>query len=133
MKINKGLLDLVRAREILQHYPLLTKSIAIAPSMLADADDTAKTILALNLLGRKVAPDRMLSYFQSKNGHFQTYVGERNPSFSANCNVLMAILHAPGLSDYSSQIESISNFLCDTWFSNAVNDKWVNAKNSACI
>ena len=54
-----------------------------------------------------------------------TYVGERDPSFSANCNVLMAFLHIYDVQEYIPYIISITTFLCDTWREGLIRDKWV--------
>ena len=50
---------------------------------------------------------------------------ERNPSFSANCNILMALLHVQNLENYASQISKAAMFLCDVWSEEEVKDKWV--------
>ena len=97
----------------------------LAPQVLPDADDTSKAILTLSLLGEQVSSEHMVSYFEMKEGHFKTYVGERNPSFSANCNVLMALLHNSELDKYLPQIESITRYLCQSWLSGTMTDKWV--------
>ena len=94
-----------------------------APGLLSDADDTAKTILSLNLLGRPISPDQMIAEFETKS-HFQTYKAERNASFSANCNVLNALLHDPEPVKYLSQIHKTANFLCDSWWAGSLKDKW---------
>ena len=99
--------------------------VCIAPSIQADADDTAKTILTLNLLGRPVRAKRMTQNFKSKNGHLHTYLGERDPSFSANCNALRALLAAPDASEYMREMTSLLEFLCDSWWSGSSKDKWV--------
>lgn len=96
-----------------------------APSVLADADDTAKAVLTLNLLERAASPDDLIEHFKTDQGHFRTYPGERDASFSANCNVLKALLHTPDVEKYESQISRITVFLCDSWWSGAVKDKWV--------
>ena len=95
------------------------------PSILAVADDTTKAILTLFLLRRAINLGAMIEHFRSKQGHFQTYLGERNVSFSANCNILKAILADPGLPKYESDISSITSYLCDSWWKGAVKDKWV--------
>ena len=97
-----------------------------APHVGADADDTAKTILALNLLGCSTSPRTLLQEFEDKT-HFKTYQQERDPSFSANCNVLNALLHVENPSDYTPQIAKTLEFLCDTFRSSdkTVRDKWV--------
>ena len=102
----------------------------IVPSVLADADDSAKALLTLDLLGRDVLPDRMIDQFKSENGHFRTYPGERDASFSANCNVLIALLHSPNVEMYSSCISNIATFLSDAWWTGASRDKWVGVTSS---
>ena len=95
-----------------------------APGLLADADDTAKTIIALSFLGREVRPDRLISEFDN-GSYFLTYKGERNPSVSTNCNVLLALLHVPDSYLYAAQISRIIHYLCSAWNHSNFKDKWV--------
>ncbi|KAL8661050.1 MAG: hypothetical protein Q9202_005981 [Teloschistes flavicans] len=101
-----------------------------SPGFLPDADDTAKSVLMLNLCGHGATPDQMLSHFKISGGHVQTFFGERNASFSTNCHVLMAVLHAPEPQKYIYQIESITEYLCDCWSSGPFKDKWVSCSPS---
>lgn len=110
---------------IIIFYGVANQSRSTGPSVLADADDTAKAILTLYLLGRTTSLDAMIEHFRSKQGHFQTYLGERNVSLSANCNILKAILADPGFPKYESDIWAITSYLCDSWWNGAVKDKWV--------
>lgn len=101
----------------------------VAPLTGADVDDTAKGILSLNMLKGKhgtIEVDPMIEMFEAET-HFRTYPAERDPSFSANCNVLLALLHHPDKSRYLSQVEKVVQFLCEYWWSNDnnVTDKWV--------
>lgn len=96
--------------------------------MLADADDTAKAVITLNLLGSDTSPERMISTFKTDDGHILTYPSERDPSFSANCNALIAILQAPGVSKHVQLIESLTEYLCQSWSSGRLKDKWVKLK-----
>lgn len=98
-----------------------------APQMVGDADDTAKAILTLTLLGRTADPTSMIERFESAS-YFRTFDGERDSSFSANCNVLSSLLHMPEPMKYHSQILKATIFLCDTWDREAVRDKWVSLK-----
>ena len=100
-------------------------SSTIVPSVLADADDTAKTLLTLNLLGRAAMPDSMIDQFISESGSFRTYPGERDASLSANCNVLNALLYSLNVEVYGPCISSIATSLCNKWYSGATRDKWV--------
>ena len=93
--------------------------------MPADADDTAKALVTLSMLGNNVVPDQLISSFETKSGHFVAYSGERNSSFSVNCNVLMAILCSAEPGRHASQVENVTNFLCDAWCSGDAKDKWV--------
>lgn len=99
-------------------------TVGFAPGLLADADDTSKSLLTLSLLGRAVDPSQMVARFDMGT-HFQTYAGERNASFSANCNVLSALLHLEAPSLYAAQIISAASFICGAWYTGSVNDKWV--------
>ncbi|KAF7935774.1 hypothetical protein EAE99_002754 [Botrytis elliptica] len=97
--------------------------IGFAPSLLPDADDTAKCILTLCLVGRSVSAEQMIANFEVKN-HFQTYALERNGSISANCNVLNALLHINEPNKYVGQILSTTEFLCNSWSAGKIDDKW---------
>lgn len=93
---------------------------------MADMDDTAKTILCLRSIGRDASPRDMIETFENGT-HFRTYLTERNPSFSANCNALLALLHQDVPQDYTAQITKTCGFLCDTWWTSIsrIQDKWV--------
>lgn len=56
---------------------------------------------------------------------FRTYRHEQNGSFSANCNVLDALLHCKNPSSYRDQIIKIARFLCGKFNSGKIYDKWV--------
>lgn len=95
-----------------------------APSCLADADDTANVLAALSILGRDVNIEPMLAAFE-KDEHFITYQGERNASFSANCNVLLCLLRSPKRRMYTSQVAKSVKFLESLWKQGKTQDKWV--------
>jgi hypothetical protein len=111
------LLDLVVA---------VLKNLTEDPSVHPDADDTAKTITALQLLGHTPSFDVLIDRFE-KDTHFQCFPFERNPSFSANCNVLHSFLYAPDPAKYLSQITKIVRYICYEWWNtdDPVVDKWV--------
>ena len=96
-----------------------------APGALPDADDTAKTIITLRQLGKDPDPSQMIKHFTTDQKHFSTYPGERDASFSANCNVLQALLHTASVQKHTRQIVRIATFLCDSWWTGATQDKWV--------
>ncbi|KAF7864083.1 hypothetical protein EAF04_007048 [Stromatinia cepivora] len=93
------------------------------PGLMSDSDDTAKGLLTLNLLGHRANPTLMISQFESTS-RFLTYPTERNPSLSANCNILSCLLHLPRPNEYNTQISKVSAFICDTWDAGLVTDKW---------
>ncbi|ORY11849.1 hypothetical protein BCR34DRAFT_483610 [Clohesyomyces aquaticus] len=94
-----------------------------APECVPDADDTAMTISTLGRLGRTVSVDRMFSEFECPT-HFRTYRGERNASFSPNCNVLLCLLQRRDSFENTSQIVKCAQYLADCWYTNATKDKW---------
>ena len=101
-------------------------SYSLAPSVGVDVDDTAKTLLTLSLLGRPAPHNGLLDEFESET-HFKTYDKERNPSFTANCNVLVALLSQPNVSTLAPQITKVASFLSKEWWQSegAIDDKWV--------
>lgn len=97
--------------------------VGFTPGVMEDADDTARTLMTLKLLGQDVNPAPMIRKFEASD-HFRTYEMERNPSFSANCNVLLALLGLESVDQYLSQIEKTLTFLLQKWDSGEVVDKW---------
>ena len=104
-------------------------AVGFAPGLGADADDTAKSMLILSLLKQDVSIDPLLQHFES-DAYFKTYPLERDPSFSANCNVLAALLHADDPTKYSSQIEKVVKFLLSVYEDHElkIRDKWVRTR-----
>ncbi|KAI9035717.1 uncharacterized protein KD926_002968 [Aspergillus affinis] len=94
-----------------------------ARGMLPDADDTAKSIYSLSLLGRSPDCEAMIQAFEGPQ-HFRTYSLETKESFSANCNVLIALLASKNPSQHVSQIQKAIRFLCTTWINGKWGDKW---------
>ncbi|KAF4950621.1 hypothetical protein FSARC_13126 [Fusarium sarcochroum] len=90
-----------------------------------DVDDTAKALLALSMLDWQMSPDPMIKAFE-KSDHFATFGSERDPSFTSNCHVLLALLYVKDISQYGSQILKTTSFLCDFWWESdyLVKDKW---------
>jgi hypothetical protein len=97
---------------------------AEAPGSFPDADDTAKGITALRILGKSDNVNGLIQTFETAE-HFKTYPGERNPSFSANCNVLICLLQLEDASLYASQIAKAISFVSAQAFQTNVNEKWV--------
>ncbi|CAJ2513955.1 Uu.00g020740.m01.CDS01 [Anthostomella pinea] len=93
------------------------------PGCFPDADDTAKGIEAIRLLGRTTVVDALTMMFEADD-HFKTYPGERNPSLSANCNVLIALLVQDDPALHMSQIAKAASYVTSQVFSGPVNEKW---------
>ncbi|KAF2661052.1 Ent-kaurene synthase [Lophiostoma macrostomum CBS 122681] len=91
--------------------------------ILADADDTAKCLQCLNLLGRPTDLRPLITHFAGER-HFKTYERERNCSLSANCNVLIALLSSTDPGIYKDSITKATTFICERWFGNLLVDKW---------
>ncbi|KAL9097265.1 MAG: hypothetical protein Q9165_000692 [Trypethelium subeluteriae] len=70
--------------------------VGFAPGFEADLDDTSRANIALKIIGEDLLLENLVSRF-SNGVHrpFRTYDGERDPSFTANCNALIAILLDP--------------------------------------
>ncbi|KAI5925012.1 Ent-kaurene synthase [Camillea tinctor] len=98
-------------------------TIGFSLSSLPDADDTAKTIMALRFLGKSVSIQPLLEAFEAET-HFKTYHGERNASFSANCNVLICILMLEDPTRYTAQIAKAAIFLSAQIWEGNVQEKW---------
>jgi hypothetical protein len=102
----------------------------IAPSMEPDADDTAKCIMALSLMGIDTTKQPLVEAF-GRGKWFITYPHERNFNFSTNCNVLNAFQSS--LDDknsrtrYADHIEKTVRNLAGIWLRkpNQILDKWV--------
>ncbi|KAK6950529.1 hypothetical protein Daesc_008857 [Daldinia eschscholtzii] len=83
--------------------------VGFAPTFLPDADDTAKSLLALTTLGVQIDRAPLIRNFEGDN-HFKTYELEGSPSVSVNCNVLLALLTSPHVDQYVPQIEKATRF-----------------------
>lgn len=97
--------------------------VGFTPGVLEDADDTARSLMALRCLGKSQSARRLIEMFQTAD-YFRTYRQEGSPSFSANCNVLLALLgEAEGLL-HQENIEKALAFLLELEESGPYHDKW---------
>lgn len=73
-----------------------------------------------------ISPAPMIKIFEADE-HFQTFSGERDPSFTSNCHVLLALLQRSDRAKYHPQIKKAITFLCKTWwtYDGLIKDKWV--------
>lgn len=81
-------------------------------------------ISVLSLLGENVGVDDLLAQFETPT-HFVSYQGERNASFSVNCNVLLCLLRRKDVSQFTGQAVKAASFLAQLWYESKVKDKWV--------
>ncbi|PWY69651.1 hypothetical protein BO94DRAFT_628480 [Aspergillus sclerotioniger CBS 115572] len=96
-----------------------------APQIQPDADDTAKGITCLNMLGVPASASGLVKSF-GQGKWFKTYSEERNSSISTNCNALVALLSDNiHIQFYSPVIAKVTRHLCETWFQSiSIQDKW---------
>lgn len=97
--------------------------IGFARGVLEDADDTARALLTLHYLGNETDPTPMIEKFKSSSC-FRTYQSERNPSFSVNCNVLLALLCSESIEKHSMLVQHTVEFLLAEWATKKTSDKW---------
>ncbi|RYP67896.1 hypothetical protein DL771_007004 [Monosporascus sp. 5C6A] len=104
-------------------------TIGFAPYFGSDVDDTAKGLLSLKMLGpgeyHDIEVEPMIEKFEADT-HFRTYLSERDPSFSANCNALLALLYHQDIRRYSCVIVKLVQFLATSWWeaNGDIKDKW---------
>lgn len=104
-------------------YMLITKQ-RKAPGVLPDADDTAKGLESLHYLGQSSGVENLIKTFELEE-HFLTYLGERNPSFSANCNIAILLLLREDRAQHFPEIAKAIQFLTSQAFRGYVHEKWV--------
>lgn len=102
------------------------KSLTTDPSVVPNSDDTSKTLTALQLLGRPGQFSPLVKHYEREK-HFACFGFERNPSLSANCNVLLGFVQCSNPAIYFLQIEKCVRFICDEFWNSdtPLTDKWV--------
>ncbi|KAL9640532.1 MAG: hypothetical protein Q9204_000679 [Flavoplaca sp. TL-2023a] len=98
-------------------------AIGFAPGVLEDADDTARTLMTLQDLGKPASPEGMIHKFQTDQ-HFRTYELEGSPSFSANCHVVLSLTGYDETNKYAPQLQRALTFLLEAEESGPLSDKW---------
>ncbi|KAK0714464.1 hypothetical protein B0T21DRAFT_426825 [Apiosordaria backusii] len=104
--------------------------VGFVPGGLPDADDTAKALKALYHLGSKLSVNALIRTYETST-HFKTYPGERNPNFSANCNILILLLTREDRDRHIQQIVKATQFLTDRAFREHINKKWTQLPNGS--
>lgn len=84
--------------------------------------------MALLYLGRQptYCVSALISTFEADD-HFRTYLGEMNPSISANINVLSCLLLLDEPIPYIPQIIKASSFVYAQVLADQVKEKWVSS------
>jgi hypothetical protein len=98
-----------------------------SPGVEPDLDDSAKASIIMSLTGNSGRSDIIVNRFSSAHG-LRTYLGERNPSLSANCNALSSLLVDPmEYNDKSPTIKNVLAFIYDSCMGceGEIKDKWV--------
>ncbi|KAF7191955.1 Ent-kaur-16-ene synthase, partial [Pseudocercospora fuligena] len=92
-----------------------------------DADDTAKGLLAIKLMGKAegIGPEALIRAFERHDG-FSTFDDERNRSLSTNCHVLLTLLAWDTFTQHEAQILKVVTFITDYWWHSPgiCKDKW---------
>ncbi|KAI0517205.1 hypothetical protein F5B22DRAFT_605305 [Xylaria bambusicola] len=83
-----------------------------ASQLMVDAGDTANAITCLKLLGQDESAAKLIEVLLAR---IQPSV-YRELSFSANCNVLLALLYQDTPGDYYEWIMKSIGLLCDVWW-----------------
>ncbi|KHN93905.1 Terpenoid cylases/protein prenyltransferase alpha-alpha toroid [Metarhizium album ARSEF 1941] len=96
---------------------------SFAPNLLPDADDTVMALSAVYLLGERVSLKPLFETFEVPT-HFRTYEGERNPSLSVNCNVLLCLLRRHDVYRYTAKVAKVASYLTEAWDGPLFKDKW---------
>ncbi|KUI74130.1 Copalyl diphosphate synthase [Cytospora mali] len=97
--------------------------LGFAPGSFPDADDTSKGLEALHYLGQLGSVESLIQRYEADE-NFITYPGERNPSFSANCNILIVLLTREDRTQHIAQITKAARFLTSQVFRGRVKEKW---------
>ncbi|KAJ5921344.1 terpenoid cyclases/Protein prenyltransferase [Penicillium verhagenii] len=103
-----------------------------APGIMPDPDDTARVLMTINFLGSQVDFTPMVTKFRS-HPCFKTYEMERNPSLSANCNVLLALVSSDNPGAYVEEITAVLNYLLGAWKKGNLSDKWNSSAHYSCM
>ena len=91
-------------------------TICVAPYVESDADNTARAISTLSLLGRTCSPRGLIIRYETRE-FFKTYTQDRNPNLRTNCLVLKALLDIfPQNQEQMPQIETTVKFISNCWW-----------------
>lgn len=108
---------------------------AAAPGIEPDLDDSAKSSIIFSLFGRPGFTAHTVEHFDSSKC-LKTYIAERNPSISANCNALLSIvLDSEEYQSKTPTIEKVTAYVCNSWWDTdgSLDDKWVSLPSTLMI
>ncbi|TLS21074.1 uncharacterized protein PpBr36_10644 [Pyricularia pennisetigena] len=80
-------------------------AVGFVPSIMVDADETAKLLILLNTLGIPKSAAKLLKDYKTA-------------SFGTSCNVLLALLHQPNPAEHVDQIVKVVDFIGNAWWKN---------------
>lgn len=92
-----------------------------AEGSLPDADNTAKAIAALLLMGKKPSVKGLIDTFERRD-HFATYVEAPDADFTVNCNVMTCLLMVDDPCSHVYQVAKIARFVTATAFKGKVQE-----------
>ena len=97
-----------------------------APYCAPDAYHTARTITALKFLDEHFPIESLLQTFE-RNTHFECFEKESSHSLTANCAVLITLLHSPAAVQYTTQIKKVTTFICNECWTHEgmLQERWV--------
>ncbi|KAI0598800.1 terpene synthase family protein [Biscogniauxia sp. FL1348] len=103
-------------------------TLGFAHNLSSDVDDTARALISMGLVtsdSRGLNIEPMISRFATDT-HYRTYPFERNPSFTANCNVLLALLRQGNMPQHLPEVVKVVKFITHYWWRHDGNirDKW---------
>ncbi|KAF1959978.1 hypothetical protein CC80DRAFT_584802 [Byssothecium circinans] len=98
-------------------------TLGFTKAILADAGDTSRALLSQAVLQFSPDVQPLLQHFFTGT-HFRSYELEGSPSFTVNCNVLLALLECPEAYGQAKVIEQTLYFLLEAWENGATVDKW---------
>lgn len=90
--------------------------VGFAPHVECDANNTARSISALGLMGTSVTAQGMIDRYETKE-FFKTFPQDRNPSFATNCLILKSFLEISSrLHADLAQIQKLVRFISNCWW-----------------
>ncbi|KAI6361816.1 hypothetical protein MCOR25_006382 [Pyricularia grisea] len=83
-------------------------AVGFVPNIMVDADETAKMLSLINRFGIAKSAANLVQDYETGS--------HRDTSFSANCNILLALLHQPNAVEYIDQIAKLLEVICTFWW-----------------